>query len=86
MLKQCETQDSRRQKCWEYMRCGREEGGAETVHKGICRAYPNHGHCCAQHVGTLGEGDVTGVFAVKMEECLKCCFYKSRNYKPESEP
>jgi hypothetical protein len=29
---------SKKQNCWEYMKCGREPGGEKVAELGICRA------------------------------------------------
>jgi len=37
--------------CWEFMKCGREKGGAKATDLGICPAYPDHGRHCARVAG-----------------------------------
>lgn len=66
--------------CWEFMKCGREKGGAKAVDMGICPAYPDHGLHCARVAGTLCGGKVQGIFAQKLHNCLKCDYYNSKHY------
>jgi len=66
--------------CWEFKKCGREEGGAKAAELGVCPAYPDHGHDCAYLAGTLCGGQVQGSFASKAENCTKCDFFKSDNF------
>ncbi|EKD39317.1 MAG: hypothetical protein ACD_75C00441G0001 [uncultured bacterium] len=73
-------QESARLNCWEFMKCGREIGGAKVQELGVCPAYPDHGKHCARIVGTLCNGEVQGSFALKFGTCWKCPFYRSRHY------
>lgn len=73
-------QESARLNCWEFMKCGREVGGAKAQELGICPAYPDHGRHCAHIVGTLCGGEVQGSFARKFINCLKCPFFRSTHY------
>ncbi|MBW6487192.1 MAG: HD domain-containing protein [Syntrophobacterales bacterium] len=73
-------QESPRLNCWEFMKCGREVGGAKADELGICLAYPDHGKHCARIVGTLCGGEVQGSFAQKFGNCRKCPFFKSKHY------
>lgn len=66
--------------CWEFKKCGREEGGHMSDELGICPAYPNNGKHCARVTGTLCDGKVQGIFAIKLNSCLKCDFYGSDHY------
>lgn len=70
--------------CWEYMRCGREEGGDKAHLLGICPAYPDKGKRCASVVGTFCGGVVQGLYAAKYSNCSICEFYKSRHYDADS--
>jgi len=74
--------------CWEYMKCGREVGGANTKKSGVCpvvlevRANGIHdglngGRCCWVIAGTFCEGKVQGTFPEKFLSCMECPFYKS---------
>jgi len=73
-------QERARLNCWEFMKCGREIGGAKVQELGVCPAYPDHGKHCAHIVGTLCRGEVQGSFARKFRTCRKCPFYQSRHY------
>ncbi len=72
---------SRALTCWEFKKCGREEGGAKAAELGVCPAYPDHGRDCAYLTGTLCGGEVQGSFATKQANCLKCDFFKSDNFE-----
>lgn len=65
--------------CWEFMKCGREKGGAKAKELGVCPAYPDHGSHCALVVGTLCGGKVKGSFA-KAANCMECDFFTSDYY------
>lgn len=62
-------------KCWEFMGCGREEGGKNEKRLGICPAYPNNGRFCWCIAGTLCDGKINGTFAVKKQHCIDCEFF-----------
>jgi len=57
--------------CWEFKNCGQVLD---------CPAYPDHGITCARVAGTLCEGKVQGLFAMKLADCLQCDFYRSPYY------
>lgn len=64
-------------KCWEFMRCGREEGGDKAELFGVCIAYSkNAGQACWLVAGTQCGGKPHGTFAQTDEACLKCEFYQ----------
>jgi hypothetical protein len=67
--------------CWEFMKCGREAGGSNVFKMGVCLAYPNDGKQCARVAGTVCGGEVQGTFAMKVFDCVKCDFYKSKYYQ-----
>lgn len=67
--------------CWEFMKCGRELGGSKAHELGVCQAYPNNGQQCASVAATLCGGKVQGKFAMKIFDCVKCEFYKSKYYQ-----
>ena len=67
-------------KCWEFKKCGREEGGSKAKELGVCPAYPDYGQQCARVAGTLCGGTIQGTFAVKLGGCQKCEFYRSEHY------
>jgi hypothetical protein len=73
--------------CWEFKKCGREEGGAKVAELGVCPAAlvaradglnsgKNGGRSCWAIAGTLCGGTVQGTFATKLPNCLKCEFYQ----------
>jgi len=77
---------SEKQQCWEYKQCGREEGGANVKHLGVCPAYTdteidglnsgeNGGRMCWVSAGTFCGGQVQGTFAAKAIACLDCDFF-----------
>jgi len=65
------TKESQKMKCWEYMRCGRDENTGQR-----CPAYPDFGRICWVIAGTFCKGQIHGTFAQKYEDCSKCEFYK----------
>ncbi len=67
--------------CWEFKKCGREPGGVNEKEFGPCPAYPDKGRICAEVCGTLCQTKVSGMFAVKLDDCTKCDFYNSPHYK-----
>lgn len=73
--------------CWEFKKCGREQGGSKVHELGVCPAALcveahglNKGKCggraCWAIVGTLCGGKVQGTFAMKFKNCRECEFYK----------
>jgi hypothetical protein len=73
--------------CWEIKDCGREPNGHAVHELGICpaakfEAYDganggtNAGRVCWSVAGTFCWGTVQGVFAAKIESCLKCPFFR----------
>lgn len=72
--------------CWEYKECGREPGGNNVRHLGVCPAAidesfdginggSNGGRICWAVAGTLCEGKRQGEFLDKRPSCLKCDFF-----------
>ena len=72
--------------CWEFKKCGREQGGAKVAELGICPAAievrthgtnsgQNGGRACWALTGTLCGGRVQGTFAMKLGNCIGCEFY-----------
>ncbi len=72
--------------CWEYKQCGREPGGARVGELGVCPAAEqaavdgihggrNGGRCCWVIAGTFCGGEVQGVYASKLANCISCDFY-----------
>ena len=73
--------------CWQVMNCGREPGGAYVEKQGLCRAAidekadglnegKNGGRACWVISGTFCTCNLEGTFAVKLESCLQCEFYR----------
>ena len=76
------------QNCWEFKKCGREQGGANVASLGVCPAAEetrvnginrgmNGGRACWAISGTLCGGKVQGSFASKLGNCSKCEFYQA---------
>ncbi|MCK5418982.1 MAG: cyclic nucleotide-binding domain-containing protein, partial [Desulfobacterales bacterium] len=79
---------SKKRNCWEYMRCGRESGGANAAELGVCPAAgdgsydgincgKNAGRFCWAVAGTFCGGAIQGTFADKRESCLSCGFFNT---------
>lgn len=73
--------------CWNFMECGREDGGKKAAEFGVCPAYTesklhgvhggtNGGRACWVLKNTLCGGDVQANLAVKLGKCVSCNFYK----------
>jgi hypothetical protein len=73
--------------CWEFKKCGREQGGVNAAELGVCTAANetrldgtnggmNGGRACWPLAGTLCGGAVQGTFATKLGNCMKCEFYQ----------
>lgn len=71
--------------CWEFKKCGREPGGAQTAEYGVCPAATearaegangghNGGRACWAIVGTLCKGVVQDTIAAKLHQCVGCDF------------
>ncbi len=76
-----------KQNCWEYKKCGRQQGGNNAEELGVCVASTeprtneinggtNGGRACWALAGTLCGGKVQGTFAMKMANCMQCDFYQ----------
>ena len=72
--------------CWEAKQCGRQPGGTQEKEFGTCPATTaqkvhgindgkNAGRACWAVGGTLCGGEIQGVFASKLGNCMKCDFY-----------
>ncbi|MBW2465868.1 MAG: hypothetical protein JRF02_01075 [Deltaproteobacteria bacterium] len=61
------------------MECGREEGGKNVEHFGICPAFPDHGTCCAEVDGTFCDL-VRGFIEKEFSGCRDCNYYLSEHY------
>ncbi len=73
--------------CWEFKKCGRQEGGEHVHDLGVCPAAnekrlngvhggQNAGRSCWVVAGTMCGGKVQGTFAQKYENCETCDFFK----------
>jgi hypothetical protein len=73
--------------CWEFMKCGREPGGAKVKELGECPVAKesrldgvhegkNAGRACWVVAGSMCEGTVQGTFALKYKDCSLCEFYQ----------
>ncbi len=73
--------------CWEFMKCGREPGGARASELGTCvaatdssyggiNAGKNAGRICWAVAGTCCDGKIQGTFAEKRDSCTECPFYR----------
>ncbi|MDH5297589.1 MAG: hypothetical protein OEV91_01035 [Desulfobulbaceae bacterium] len=76
-----------KENCWEFKKCGREEGGARTGELGVCPAATesrvdgvndgkNGGRACWAVSKTLCVGKVEGSFSAKVTNCMLCDFYR----------
>ena len=74
--------------CWEFMNCGRHDGGSHVSDLGVCPATKemrldgvhggsNAGRSCWVISGTLCKGEVQGSFARKFGNCKACNFYQT---------
>ena len=72
--------------CWEFKKCGREKGGANTADLGVCPASTetalhgvhdgtNSGRACWVMEGTLCAASVQGSFLEKFKKCITCDFF-----------
>ncbi len=73
--------------CWQVMNCGREPGGINAEKQGLCKAATNEkadglnegkngGRACWVISGTFCTEKTEGTFAIKLESCLQCEFYR----------
>ena len=78
---------SKKQNCWEYMKCGREPGGKEVAELGICRAAAdeffhgmnggkNGGRVCFSVAGTFSKNVAQCSCLDKIASCKDCSFFK----------
>lgn len=77
---------AKKENCWEFKKCGREPGGSQVGHLGVCPAAQpgegdgvNGGDCrgriCFAVTGTFCGGEIQGTFAQKEISCLDCPFF-----------
>ena len=73
--------------CWEIKKCGREPGGTDVNHLGVCPAATdtsgnginngkNGGRICWAIAGTFCGGKVQGDYAQKAVSCMTCDVFK----------
>jgi len=73
--------------CWEFIKCGREPGGARADELAVCPASSderfeavhgghNAGRACWIVAGTLCGVTAQGTFATKYGNCKECQFYE----------
>ena len=78
---------SKKQNCWEFMKCGKEPGGENNAELGICRAAAeeffnginsgkNGDRICFVVAGLFSLDEVQGIFAKNYASCEDCSFYK----------
>jgi len=78
---------SKKQNCWEYMKCGREPEGEKVAELGICRAADeeffnginggkNGGRICFAVAGTFSNGVVQCSCTEKLTSCKDCIFFE----------
>ncbi len=65
--------------CWEFIRCGREEGGINVERLGVCPAYPEDGQRCATIDGTFCDL-VKAMHDITHSSCLECPFFNSIHF------
>lgn len=76
-----------KENCWEFKKCGREHGGVNEEHLGVCPAAlqgegegvndsKSRGRICWAVTGTFCGGEIQGTFAQKEISCLDCDFFK----------
>jgi hypothetical protein len=79
---------SKKQNCWEYMKCGREPRGEKVAELGICRTAikenfnginfgKNGGRMCFAVAGTYCTGEADCTFAKKLASSKDCSFYET---------
>ncbi len=59
-----------RTNCWEFKKCGKDETSE-------CPAFPTAGRICYLVAGTMCGGKVQGMYALKIDNCRECDFYKA---------
>jgi hypothetical protein len=73
--------------CWDFKKCGRQPGGAKVAELGVCptasmdaldgtNGGKNAGRSCWAVTGSFCGGTVQGTYAAKLQNCMKCDFYK----------
>lgn len=83
-----------KENCWEFKKCGRELNGFNADELGICPVgLPNEfdglnngehgGRFCWAVAGTFCTGVVSGTYANKLLNCIKCDFLKKVDYEED---
>ena len=78
---------SKKQNCWEYMKCGREPGGEMVAKLGTCRAATdeffngmnggkNGGRICLSIAGTFSKDVFQCSCLEDLASCKDCSFFK----------
>lgn len=78
---------ARKKNCWEFLMCGREQGGIHEQEFGVCpvtfakrldgeHGGVNGGRTCWVVAGTLCGGEAQGSFVDKYGTCMQCDFYR----------
>jgi hypothetical protein len=73
--------------CWEYTKCGRDEGGAVARSVGVCPARceakldgihggVNAGRACWIVAGTFCKEPAQGAHAKRLHTCVECAFFQ----------
>lgn len=76
----------KKENCWEFMQCGRVQGGLIGGNSGVCLASTdrtfdgfhdgkNSGRACWMISGTLCNEKIQSSYAFKFKECSSCKFY-----------
>lgn len=79
-----------RKNCWKFLKCGREPNGEKADELGICPASLSNefdgfnngkksGRFCWVVAGTYCDGEVSGTYAQKLQNCINCDFLKYVN-------
>lgn len=85
-----------KENCWEFKKCGREKGGAKVNELGECPVVNhssadglngglNGGRICWVITGTFCGAKVQGVYAEKIDNCMKCEFFQKVESEETSE-
>ena len=76
-----------RKDCWDIKKCGRHPNGDKVAELGICPAAEDStydgrnngkkaGRYCWRVAGTMCGGQVQGTWAMKIQSCAACDFFK----------
>ena len=73
-------------RCWEYMKCERQPGGAMVGELGACAGASCPHSECWLIAGTLCNSEVQGTYAQKYESCIICKYYNRMQEYPAKRP